>query len=309
VNTTTLRRWFSNRGATSLQGPPMPVIIGSPRSGTTLLRLMLDAHPDMAIPPETGFLGRATRLRGSGDRLRERFLHTVTTFGEPARVWPDFEIPADMFRSVLEEIAPFTAPAGFRAFYRLYAARFGKARWGDKTPLYCLHMDTIRGVLPEARFIHLIRDGRDAALSLRTMWFSPGWEIETQAAYWRRCVVSARRAGVGRPDYLEVRYEDLIADTRRTLQRICEFIDLPYDEAMERYHLRAHQRLGEHKGRSAPNGTVLLSRDQRLAQQASATRPPDVRAIHTWKHRMSVEECARFRIVAGDLLHDLGYDV
>jgi hypothetical protein len=304
-----IRRWFSGRGAADPHGPLMPVIVGSPRSGTTLLRLMLDAHPHLAIPPETGFLARAATLRGSGDRLREKFFRTLTSYGDPEPPWPDFDIPEAVFRSALDAITPFTAPAGFRAFYRLYAARFGKPRWGDKTPVYCLQLDTIRAVLPEARFVHIIRDGRDAALSLRKMRFSPGWEIETQAAYWRRCVLSARRSGVGRPDYLEVRYEDLIADTSTTLQRICGFIDLPYDAAMERYHLRARQRIGEHKGRVALDGTVLLSREQRLEQQERATHPPDSSAVYAWKDRMSVKERRRFQAIAGDLLRDLGYEV
>ncbi|MBV9773637.1 MAG: sulfotransferase [Gemmatimonadetes bacterium] len=303
-----IRSWLRNRGAADPRAHPMPIVVGSPRSGTTLLRLMLDSHPELAIPPETGFLALAPKLRGSGDSLRERFFHAVTAFGEPAPAWPDFEIPAETFREALQEISPFTAPAGFRAFYRLYAERFGKARWGDKTPLYCLQMDTIRRVLPEARFVHLVRDGRDAALSLRKMWFSPGWEIEKQAAYWRRCVLAARRAGAGRPDYLEVRYEELVLDTRTTLQRICAFVDLPYHEAMESHHLRARERLGEHKGRSAPDGTPLLSREDRLAQQASTMQAPDPGQVAAWKERMSAEDRARFRSVAGDLLRELGYE-
>jgi hypothetical protein len=288
---------------------PMPIVVGSPRSGTTLLRLMLDAHPELAIPPETGFLALAPTMRGSGDRLREKFLQTLTTFGQPAPAWPDFEIPAEAFREALHETFPFTVADGFRTFYRLYAARFGKPRWGDKTPLYCQEIETIRRVLPEARFIHLIRDGRDAALSLRKMWFSPGWEIETQANYWRGCVEAARRAGLGHPDYLEVRYEDLILHTRETLQRICAFIDLPYHEAMESHHERAHDRLGEHKGRSARDGSSLLTQEQRLAQQASTTQPPDPALVYAWKEKMNLEERERFQKVAGDLLRDLGYEV
>jgi len=85
----------------------MPIIVGAPRPGTTLLRFMLDTHPEMAIPPETGFL------------------------------------------------------ALFPHFYQLYASRFAKPRWGDKTPSYCHHMQNIEEVLPEAHFIHIIRDGRD----------------------------------------------------------------------------------------------------------------------------------------------------
>ena len=304
-----LRRWRTNRGAADPQAHPMPIIVGSPRSGTTLLRLMLDSHPELAIPPETGFLGLARKLRGSGDGLREKFFYALTTYGHPAPAWPDFEIPAETFRSALLEISPFTAPAGFRAFYRLYAERFGKARWGDKTPLYCLRMDAIRRALPEARFVHLIRDGRDAALSLRRMWFSPGWEIETQAAYWRRCVLAARRAGAGRPDYLEVRYEDLVLHTRETLERICAFAGLRYHEAMESYHERAGERLGEHKGRSAPDGTPLLTREQRLAQQERTMQSPDPRLVSAWKDAMSPQDRARFQRVAGDLLRELGYEV
>lgn len=114
---------------------------------------------------------------------------------------------------------------------------------------------------------------------------------------------------MGRPDYLEVRYEDLIENSRATLQRICAFIDLPYHEAVESYHVRARERLGEHKGRTAPDGTPFLSRDERLAQQASSTRPPDPGLVHAWKERMSAEDRERFGMIAGDLLRDLGYEV
>jgi hypothetical protein len=269
---------------------------------------MLDSHPELAVPPETGFLTLARTLRGRGDRLRDRFFRAVTTFPPDAPAWPDFEIPAAVFREALEEISPFTATAGFRTFYRLYAARFGKARWGDKTPLYCLEMASIREVLPEARFIHLIRDGRDAALSLREMWFSPGWDIETQAAYWRRCVIAARRAGLGHTDYLEVRYEDLVLRTRQTLERVCEHVGLGYHESMSEYHARAPERLREHKGRSAPDGGILLRQEDRLRQQERTMHPPDPNRLGVWKHAMAAGERERFLRVAGDLLRELGYE-
>jgi hypothetical protein len=66
-----------------------------------------------------------------------------------------------------------------------------------------------------------------------------GWEIETQAAYWRRCVLAARKAGLGRADYCEVRYEDLVLNTRETLKAICKFVDLTHDETMLSYYKRA----------------------------------------------------------------------
>lgn len=287
----------------------MPIIVGSPRSGTTLLRFMLDSHPQLAIPPETGFFWIGPQPRGEGDELREKFFSTIIDFPSGVPCWPDFEIPKELFWASLMEIEPFNIAEGFRAFYRLYAARFGKPRWGDKTPLYCMSLDAIRKVLPEARFIHLIRDGRDAALSLRRMWFSPGWEIETQATYWRDCVLAARHAGVNRADYIEVRYEDLILKTRETLNQICTFIDLAYDDVMLRYYTRTPARLKEHKGRSRPDGTPLLTQEHRLRQQKRTMEPPDPACVFAWKSAMSVEERERFQLVAGDLLRDLGYEV
>ena len=287
----------------------MPVIVGSPRSGTTLLRFMLDAHPDLAIPPETGFLVLGRKLRGRGDKLRENFFRAIVSYPDPIPSWPDFELTEQSFRAALMNIDPFTISEGYRAFYRLYAARFGKSRWGDKTPLYCLELNAIRRLLPEARFIHIIRDGRDVALSLRRMWFSPGHETETQAAYWRKCVLSARRAGIGHPDYLEVRYEDLILNTRATLERVCRHSNLSYDNAMLSYYTRTPARLREHKGRTNPDGTTLLTTEQRLRQQERTTEPPDPACVFAWKRSMSTEERARFQLVAGDLLEELGYEV
>jgi hypothetical protein len=287
----------------------MPLIVGSPRSGTTLLRFMLDSHPELAIPPETGFLRFRPKFWWRGDKLREKFFQALIGYPQPIPAWPDFEIPEEAFREALLEITPFTISEGYRAFYRLYAARFGKSRWGDKTPLYCLELNAIRRVLPEARFIHIIRDGRDAALSLRTMWFSPGWEIETQAAYWRKCVLAARKAGLGCPDYLEVRYEDLILKTRETLERICAHVCLDHDDAMLSYYTRTPARLREHKGRSRPDGTPLRTQEQRIRQQERTTKPPDPACVFAWKREMSMEERGRFRLVAGDLLKDLGYEV
>ena len=287
----------------------MPIIVGSPRSGTTLLRLMLDSHRELAIPPETGFLPLAEKLKGRGDRLRDQFFEAVVNYSTPAPSWPDFEIPEETFRVVLAEINPFTVSDGFRAFYRLYAARHGKTRWGDKTPIYCHHLNTIRRLLPEVRFIHLIRDGRDAALSLRRMWFSPGWEIETQASYWRDCVLAARRAGLGRDDYLEVRYEDLVLHTKETLERVCAHSALVYEGTMLNYYQRAPERLKEHKGRSLSDGRPLLTQEQRFQQQQRTTKPPDPTCVFAWKQTMDTDERRRFQRVAGDLLEELGYEV
>jgi hypothetical protein len=290
---------------------PMPIVVGAPRSGTTLLRFMLDAHPDLAIPPETGFLALAeslTRECGDGAQdIRRRFYQAITAFPPEAPAWPDFGIHAGDLWAALAAIEPFRIDDGFRAFYRLYAGRFDKPRWGDKTPLYCLQMPAIERALPEARFIHIIRDGRDVALSLRPMWFAPGREIDVLAAYWRECVTTARRLGGECRHYLEVRFEDLVREPAHVLQQICDFIELDFRKEMLAYHGRVPQRLAEHRERVRTDGTVLVSHEARVRQQARTMTPPQESRAGSWRQAMSRDEQQRFDAVAGMLLRELGY--
>lgn len=288
---------------------PMPVIVGSPRSGTTLLRFMLDAHPEIAIPPETGFLVLANQFTGIGDDLRKEFFDALRHYPAEAPAWQDFGIPDEQFWNALRETDPFSVPDGYRAFYRAYAARFGKRRWGDKTPMYCLNLPAIASVLPEAHFVHIIRDGRDVALSLRRMWFSPGESMEAQAEHWCRCVATARQHGAQCGKYLEIRFEDLVSNCERTLRTICEFIGLAWSADVLGYHLRTRERLTEHRGRMRSTGSLLVSHAERLQQQALVVLPPQAARAHAWKDTMSDDDRARFEAIAGDLLRELGYEV
>jgi hypothetical protein len=301
-----LRRFWRRLG-TGHTFAPMPVIVGSPRSGTTLLRFMLDAHPDMAIPPETGFLPGVANLTDAGDALRDAFFRLVTTTPAEAPAWADFGIDADAFHRELMRIQPFGPADGVRAFYRMYADRFGKPRYGEKTPLYGRHLAVIEKLLPEAHFIHIIRDGRDVAVSLRRHWFSPGRDIATQARYWRDNVAAARQQGAVCRHYREILYEDLLRDTERTLRPLCEFLKLPFTPSMLDYHLRTPQRLREHKARLRIDGSVVVDQETRLRQQEMTTKPPDTDRIGAWKTAFTGAECAEFGAIAGSLLSELGY--
>jgi hypothetical protein len=284
----------------------MPIIVGSPRSGTTLLRFMLDAHPQLAIPPETGFLRLADAWLKDG-AVAEKVFQDITTFPVEAPGWSDFHLSAEAYRREIEKLEKRNAAEAVRLFYRMYASRFGKPRWGEKTPLYCRCMASIERLLPEAHFIHLVRDGRDVALSLRSRFFSPGPDTETQAGYWRENVESARQAGNRCRHYLEIRYEDLLRDTEAVLRKICAFIDLTFTHDMLRYHERTPERLREHLSRYQVTGRLLISHEDRLRQQATTMRAPDVSRIGVWRHEMSSDEIHRFQNVAGPLLEELGY--
>jgi hypothetical protein len=280
----------------------MPVIFGAERSGTTLLRLMLDAHPELAIPPETFFVPDVARLSGSGSDLRHAFLQVLTT----APTWHDMQIANDDLAGAVEDIDPFTVSQGLRAFYAMYARRHGKARWGDKTPKYLRRTADVERVLPEAHFVHLIRDGRDVALSVRDAWAGRG-AIPVQARRWRKEVNRGRSAGRARAHYLEVRYEDLVHDPEAELRRICAFCDLRFADAMLRYHQTAEARLSELGDKPLPDGEKLR-REERLALQARAASPPDPQRAGRWRREMSADELAEFEAVAGDLLAELGYE-
>ncbi|MEP6940126.1 MAG: sulfotransferase [Rudaea sp.] len=286
--------------------PPFPVIVGAPRSGTTMLRLMLDAHPDLAVPPETGFLALLPGLHGEGDALRESALQVITRYPSEAPGWADFGIAEADLALCFAAIHPFTVASAARAFYRLYASRFGKSRGGDKTPSYCFHIAAISRLMPEARFIHLVRDGRDVALSLRDLWFAPGREMETLAAHWVAHVAAAESSAVEAPR-LRVHYEELVLQPELVLRRICEFIELPFHEDMLRSHERATQRLGEPADRVWLDGSFRVSREQRLHQQRNACLPPAHARVHAWRREMRPDDILRFAAIAGPLLHRLGY--
>lgn len=281
----------------------MPIIVGAPRSGTTLLRFMLDAHPELAIPPETGFVPSSVGLG------RSEFFDHLTRFPPDAPNWSDFGLDALQFRAALDQVTPFTCSQGLRTFYRLYADKHNKPRYGDKTPRYCEHIPTIENLLPEAHFIHIIRDGRDVALSLRPLWFAPGRDLATLALHWRTLVEQGRACGAQAKHYLEIRYEDLVRAPEATLSRVCAFLQLDFRPEMLRYWEHTSERLVEHGPRLSSKGVVLVSREQRLRQQELTTQPPQPARIFAWRQHLSAAENAEFLFHAGDTLANLHYCV
>ena len=298
-------RRVTSRRVASGEIAPAPFIVGATRSGTTLLRLMLDAHPEMAIPSETHFIPdliKAYRLESASP---ERLCEVVTSH----RRWGDFHLDGAELLERLRSIDPINPGDATRAFFELYAEREGKSRWGDKTPGYVREMHRIESVLPEARFIHLVRDGRDVALSVLSMNWGPS-TVPEAAFRWKKRILRAREQAPRIGHYVEIRYEDLVRNTEDTLRRICEFIDLPYDEAMLRYHERAEERLRE-KARDLDRGPDKEPQpaEARMESHALATEPPDPERVERWRTEMSAEDRAVYEELAGDLLADLGYEV
>ncbi|MGH3387537.1 MAG: sulfotransferase family protein, partial [Actinomadura sp.] len=153
-------------------------VVGCPRSGTTLLQLMLHAHPRIAIPPETRFLLPAFDTRHAfGDLCDEANLRELARWiaEDKATKFDDLGLDPDR---IIEEIVagPPTVGTAMATVFQAYAQRFGKPRWGDKRPSYIRRLDVILRMFPDAQIVHLIRDGRDCVASLMEM---PWYKLDT----------------------------------------------------------------------------------------------------------------------------------
>jgi Sulfotransferase family len=273
--------------------PPL-FVVGCGRSGTTMLRLMLDSHPDLAIPGEGHFIPYSYRRisdftspSGYDGEAAARQMMRSAHF----RRW---EVPED---AVLERVAKLTEPdfaSVVAAVYMAYADLHNKVRWGDKTPVYVRLIPLLAKLWPSARFVHVIRDGHDVALSYLSVPWGPStiWEV---ARKWNGDVSAGRRAGslLGPERYTEVRYEDLIASPAAELERLCEFADLTFDGRMLDYHGDARSRL------QVRSTTTDFHR--------SATKPP-TSGMRDWRTQMSPSQVRAFEALAGDTLSEMGYD-
>jgi Sulfotransferase family len=270
-----------------VSAPPV-FVLGVRRSGTTLLRVMLDCHSQLAVPDESYFVPQlADRHRGRID---------IDAFVDDLRRLPtlrEWHLSVGAVRSRLRPDQPLGE--AIAAVYETYAAARGKERWGDKTPMYMQHLPMLERLFPTALYVHLIRDGRDCALSFAQMpegIVTRSWALPRDAAgfacQWRAEVVAARQLGtrVG-PRYLEVRYERLVAEPEETLRAVCAHIDLPFEPAMLDY---------------AANVDVT-----RQPHQQSLRRPPTP-GLRDWRADMDADDVRAFERVAGDLLAELGYE-
>ncbi|MGH2787255.1 MAG: sulfotransferase family protein [Actinomycetota bacterium] len=276
-------------------GECFPFLIGRGRSGTTLLRSIVDSHSQIAIPYESHFpvtMGLDRIQYENSDAFDvDRFLkHLGRNYG--FRRWG---IDVEEVNSVVRELLPEDLPSAIRLVYSAYARCQGKRRYGEKTPGFVTHIPLLSQMFAESRFVHVIRDGRNVALS----YLAGGWgpkDVGEAAIYWRRFVEAGRRDGValGEERYMELRYEELVDNPEPMVKRVCRFIDLSYEPQMLRYFDRGDvvpDRLREHLSRGHQN-----------------LRRPPTKGLRDWQQEMATEDIELFEAIAGDLLTELGYE-
>jgi hypothetical protein len=189
-------------------------LVGSMRSGSTMLRLMLDSHPRIAIPPETGFM----RAVSATKRIPE------WQFGEgwyERLGWTEAELDQRLRRFYDE-------------MFRRYAAEQGKSRWGEKTPFHTSQMDQMGRIFPDAAFVGIVRHPGAVASSLRRRFH---YGFAEAVAYWSDTNRDLLRDGIALGDRFALcRYEDLVQDVEPVLRRLVAFVGEPWAPEVTEHH-------------------------------------------------------------------------
>jgi hypothetical protein len=272
----------------------MVFVVGARRSGTLWVQRVLAAHPGVsAVPTETYLFSYGI------SQVFDRLQHGLVSSPRVASVYADRDEVIAATRELCDVI--------FR--------RFGEREDSlivERTPWHANHLELIGEIYPDARIVHVIRDGRDVALSRwkRTLGDGEKAPAGQVAEGWQRRIRRAQKQGRKLAHYLELRYEDLVTDTEPNLRRIAEFLELEWDPVMLTFYERAADRMSE-MARDLPavEGKPTRPGDERMQAHAMTQKPPDPSAMYRWKERMSPEDVAAFDAAAGELLSELGYEV
>ena len=277
---------------------PRPVFVGGcPRSGTTLLRTMLNSHPGLAIPHETRILVGGYRRRAQWGDLADPENRQLVARWVVERKESRYRQLTEDADALFDRMAtaPPTLGSVLSAGFRLYAERHGKERWGDKRPSLVLNLDAVFAMFPDAQYVNVVRDPRAVVASIRKVGRRHGWGahgIPGGTDTWER---SARAADAWRrrlpvDQFLEIQYEHLVTDTATVLARLVDFLDL--DPAGLDLMLRHHE--------------TADIRSRTL--HANVSKPVTTERLRSWERALRPREVAFVESVVGDRMRRYGYE-
>lgn len=270
-------------------------VVGVHRSGTTLLRFMLNSNPRIYIPPESDFVPRFFGRNPHSPLNRQRIAWLLDVIFDRYRLVKEWQGEPPDPAEFAAKMAEPTPAAFLDTLYSRYARQHGAQRWGDKTPIYASYMDLIGSIFPAAQFVHIIRDGRDVALSMLDKWGKKELHVDIYftARNWVRRIRQAQASGtrLGPDRYYEMRYEPLVEDPEGELRPLCRFLGEDYvPEMAEPHHLGRRQ---------FEEGDF----------HAAVRQPPSTVRIGRWRTEMPTPDLRLFQHIAGPLLAELGYEV
>lgn len=268
-------------------------IVGCGRSGSTLLRMMLASHSRLTIPPETWYLLPLLKeFRIDRPLSAAEIEDAVSTVTRHYR-WPDMKLDAQEFRRRISQLTKPYLRDLVEVVYRWHMEIEGKARWGDKTPVYIEILPELARMFPNSRFIHLVRDGRDVAKSFQATDWVGRW-LHENTREWNRALDCQRRweDSEFRERILQIRYEDLVLDNEATLRQVCLFIGEKFEPQMLSWQLQVDTQVPPRER------DVHTKLKQRVGAEAVAR----------WKREMSAREMFVAEAFMGAHLRRIGYE-
>jgi Sulfotransferase family len=268
-------------------------IVGSGRSGSTLLRLMLASHSRITIPPETWYLTDLVEEFPLDRVLQENEISKAMSVMTNHYRWPDMGLEAAEMRCRVANLNEVRLRDLVEIVYRWHMEVEGKSRWGDKTPAYIEIVPPLAAMFGDAKFIHLIRDGRDVAKSFqRQGWYGPWMHGYTRE--WLRAVELDMKFSKTplNERILRVLYEDLVLHPEATLRRICAFIDERFEDRMLQWQGKADN--------------AVPVRERKFHSGLGKDMSPS--DVSRWKREMTSREIFVAEALIGTQLRHFGYE-
>ncbi len=218
-------------------------VIGVGRSGTTLLQSMLNAHSQIAFPPETHFVREFLASPKMQGAVRQRKFRPIVERISQNESLGKLGVDLDSICTTLIDRDEFTLEKFYKHILAEYGSRAEKPRIGDKDPKNLEHLHEIHALFPDACVIHMIRDPRDVILSRTKAKWSKHRRFLTHVFTYEAQIQKARRDGsrLFGSEYTELLYENLISDPASILRELCESIGVEFEDGMLSYYETADQ--------------------------------------------------------------------
>ncbi len=273
-------------------------VIGAERSGTTLLMTMVGCHPRIAVPEVAWYYPRfRPYLYTYGDLTNDenfRILAEEMIFGLKIPFWGMKVNPKTIVDEIISEVRERSFAGIYCAMLEKYAREVGnKPRWGEKTPYNLFFIKEIKEDFPNAQFIFITRDGRDASADYLRSAFGPT-NIFCAAKIWKLCQNAVRpwREKLSSSEWMDVKYETLVRKPEQTLKQVCDFLNEDYSPSMLEFY----------------KTDIAKQRGTRRDHKPLGS-PISDKYIGIYKEYLSLWEQRIFAAVAGKELEEAGYTI
>jgi len=272
------------------QNPPV-FILGVQRSGTTLLRLILNSHSHIAIPEEAEFLRPIIKKKYLYNEISKKDLKKIYNYLKNSPYYALWNYDSSKFLNWLEKQSSIPLREFIHNLFMSYAESESKIRWGDKTPSLFRKLRLLYKLFPSAKFIHIVRDGRDVFDSWRKLDPSKN-NVVVVSLEWQYKLYKIENFLKILPENSKytIRYEDLLIEPEETVMKICNFIEMEFESRMLNFYMQSKYYIGNH------HSSLIF-------------QPINPGNLFKWKKNLTETELKVFNYLAGNYLRKYGYQI